>query len=439
MAEEEPEIKNLYVCRETGSKKGPGTKEEPFKLLWQVINKLEDNTALHIAEGRYWGQGKKGIMPAINGLSNISIIGGYKPDFSSRNPFENLTIIGTDGQVSAPPTDTVIKINCDKREPGTITIDGICIDRGEYGVYYGEGPPGAEKKIEGYKDCTYNGYGQLNRKMSGSSPTIEVLSNTNGITIKNCLLINNMWWGIYAKAGGPVLIENNLIFISQGRAIEALGAWGSPKFTIKNNTIVFGNSLKTTEGRAISANPSKTYTYVIEANVIAFNDGGGVTTKFAAGDGIEINNNKFWFNRRADFNEKAGTGTANADSFEDDLEFDAEDNIHELPKFLEKIKEIGKDWFDRYSQNGFVDMVAGDFNSVDDLMKSREVFGLKEYNLVGYKEPYGTYSDLPSNRPSWNMSRYPTPMKVGELMDWKVAIIPIIGADGDKGIQPFKE
>ena len=395
MAEEGPVIKDLYVSRETGKKKGAGTKEEPLKLLWQVIGKLEDNTRLHIAEGLYWAQGKKGIMPKIT-AHNVSIIGGYSQDFSKRNPFEHLTIIGTDGQVEGPPTDSVIKINDDKREAGDIVIDGICIDRGDYAVYYGEGPPGAEKKIEGYKDCTACGYRQLNRKMSGSSPTVEVMANTSNITVRNCLLINNTWWGLYVKAGGSVLIENNLIFISQGRAIEALGAWGSPKFTIKNNTLVFGNSLKTTEGRAISANPSKTYSYIIENNVIAFNDGGGVTTKFGASEGMEMNGNLFYFNRRADFNEKAGTGTANADSFEDDLEFDAEDNVHELPKFLAAIATVGKDWFDKYSQNGFVDMVAGNFNTVDQLMKAREVFGLKEYHLVGYDEPYATYADLPA-------------------------------------------
>ncbi len=435
---EEPVITDLYVCKETGKKKGAGTKEEPLKFLWQVLGKIGDNTRVHVSEGRYMGQGKKGAMPKIV-AHNISIIGGYSQDFSKRNPFEYLTIIGTDGEVQGPPTDTTIRIQDDKREPGDIVVDGICIDRGDYSVYYGEGPPGAGKKIEGYKDCTACGYGALNRKMAGSSPTIEIMANTSNITVRNCLLINNMWWGIYVKAGGAVLIENNLVFISQGRAIEALGAWGSPKFTIKNNTLVFGNSLKTTEGRAISANPSGTYSYVIENNVIAFNDGGGVTTKFGAGEGMEINGNLFYFNRRADFNEKAGQGTANANTFEDDLEFDAEDNVHELPKFLAALGDAAKDWFDRYSQNSFVDMIAGNYNTNDELMKAREVLGLKEYHLVGYDDTYASYPDLPSNRPKWNMSRYPNPMKIGELMDWKVAILPIIGADGNRGIQPFKE
>eukprot|EP01156_Anaeramoeba_ignava_P006224 Anaeramoba_ignava/a348081_1922.p1 GENE.a348081_1922~~a348081_1922.p1 ORF type:complete len:428 (-),score=76.86 a348081_1922:84-1367(-) len=424
---------DLYVSFSTGTNSGNGQKDKPFKFLWKALNKAQAGDTVHVAEGRYPGQTSSGVMPKIT--QAISIIGGYTTDFSTRNPFEHLTIIGPKPDTQGK-TDWSIKI--EPAKAGKVIVDGFCIDRGQNNYYYGAGPPGPNNKIEGLQDNTAWGYGQLNRKSSGSCPTIEIL-NRGENTVRNCILINNAWWGIYVKCGGDSLIENNFILSSQGRAIEAIpgGGWGKPTITIKNNTVLFGHSLKTTEGRALSTDPrdEKTAKYVIENNVLAFNHGGGVTTKFNPKEGsLVLNNNKFWFNRRADLNFGAGTGTANAQNFEDDLEFDTEGNVHEIPKALALLE---KDWFDKWTADEFVDICAGNFVDESDLMQSREVLGLKEFHLVGYKDTYDSYAKLPKMRPKFDMCRYPFPMKKGDLLDWKT-ILPVIGADGDFGVQAFK-
>ncbi len=423
---------DIYISKTIGSKKGDGSKAKPKKMLWKAIKNLAPGDHLFVAEGHYMGQGKKGIMPKST-ASNVIIEGGWKADFSIRDPFKYLSIIvpASDRQGDS---DSVFKWEASNNKIDNVTIDGFSIDRGAHAAYYGAGNPGANKKIEGHEDCSAWGFQAINTKKSGSDPTIELIGK-GSFTVRNCMLINNPWWGIYIKAGGAgkVIIENNLVLISQGRGIEAItgGGWGKPLFLIKNNTVMFGHAMKTTEGRAISVDPRDGYgKVVVENNVLAVNDGGGVTVKFKSKE-LSLNNNKFFFNRRADF-AVGGTGVTNADDFEDELEFNTEGNLHEMPKALAK---TAKEWFDRYSAREFVDMLAGDFNKNDELVTMRKVFGLAEYKLPGYKETFASYKKLPRARPKFNQSRYPTPVKKGEMMDWNKWVLPIIGADGKFGIQ----
>lgn len=173
---------------------------------------------------------------------NIEIIGGYNETFTERDPFKYLTIIGApEGQETNTSTNTVLHIEPTEKGNEKIVIDGFCIDRGECAYYCADGEPGANKRIEGHKDSTCFGYREMNTKMSGSNPTITVIAQTGNIYVKNCLLINNPWWGIYVKAGGngEVRIENNLILSYQGRAIESItgSGWGKPTHYIRNNTV----------------------------------------------------------------------------------------------------------------------------------------------------------------------------------------------------------
>lgn len=68
-------------------------------------------------------------------------------------------------------------------------------------------------------------------------------------------------------------------------------------------------------------------------------------------------------------------------------------------------------------------------------MAARKAAGLGEYRIAGYNQPYASYGALPQSRPSYEMSRYPHPMKKGEAMDWAAAVIPIVGADGERGVR----
>jgi len=424
--------KDIYVSIETGSNSNPGTKEQPKKLLWQAYADFAEGDTVYVAEGYYMGQSKSGAMPK-SAVSNVKLIAGWKKDFSERNPFKYLTIIGPPGDKQGVG-GKIISFDCPK---GGVTIDGFVIDRGPHNYYFADGEPGARKRIEGHEDNSCWGYRNMNKGKSGSDPTIELLGR-GAFTVKNCVLVNNSWWGVYIKAGGDedVVIENNLIFISQGRGIEAIagGGWGNPKFKIRNNTVIFNNTLKTTEGRALSIDPRKgAGEYLIENNLLAWCDGGGFTVKFGF-DTVTLKNNKFWHCRRGDAC-KGGTAVANAGNFEDELTCPNEGNVRELPQLT---KLVGKAWLDRWSSREDPSLVAGDMVSEDDLMAARAAVGLAEYNIPGYDKAFPSYKDLPSSRNNYDMSRYPFPMKKGELINFAKWVMPLIGAEGSYGVQPFE-
>ena len=233
--------RDVYVSKTTGSNSNPGTKAAPVKLLWKAIKGIKKGDRIHVAEGLYWGQRKAALMPGLRRVVDVVIEGGWKADFSERNPFKYLTIIGSKPDLQ-PPTGTVFHFE----DVSDFTLDGFLIDRGIANFYYGDGEPGANKSLPGYiKDSAF-GYRAINRKKVGSDPTI-MLTGKGNITVKNMVLLNNPWWGIYIKGGGKgqIVIENNLILISQGRGIEAItgGGWGTPTWIIKNNTVVFNHSL----------------------------------------------------------------------------------------------------------------------------------------------------------------------------------------------------
>jgi hypothetical protein len=115
--------------------------------------------------------------------------------------------------------------------------------------------------------------------------------------------------------------------------------------------------------------------------------------------------------------------------------FPCDGNIHECPLIISKMHQH---WFDRYSQSetpGFLTR----FVKEPEVMKMRTVAGLGEYHLAGYGQAYATYGSLPEKRPNYKLSRYPHPMKIGQLINFEESVLPMLGADGPRGVQatPF--
>ena len=425
--------KDIYVSSTTGDNSGDGSKEKPIKLLWKAMGKVAAGDTLHVAEGVYPGQKKSGVMPKIE-VPQLKILGGYKADWSVRQPFEHLSIIAGAADRQAD-TKEVFFFEDSQTKDVSITIDGFCIDRGP-GNYYSGAGPGGPTMIEGHVDTSAWGYQAINKKKSGSDPAIELLGK-GSFTVRNMLIVNNPWWGISIKAGGTgeVLVENNLILGYQGRGMEIItgGGWGKPTYIIRNNTIAFGTHM---EGRALSLDPRDGYAtkYVVENNVLCGGYQSGIMTKFGAAL-LTLNNNLFFGFRGADVGD-GGSAKCNVAEFEDELEFPNAGNVHEAPKFLAKLSQA---WIDRWSQ--WKALADTEYFTSDEMMAARKVAGLGAYELPFFPgKTYAGYAELPSGRINFDMSRYPQSFKQGEGdLDWKATVLPMIGADGARGVQPFKE
>lgn len=420
--------RDLYVSATTGSNDNPGTKEAPMKLLWRAMSELQKGDYIRVAEGVYRGQKKSGVMPKIT-VGPVTIEGGWKADFSERNPFKYLSIITGASDVGGS-TGEVFQFEDPDGKGTPIVLDGFCIDRGTGNAYYGHGEGGTDKQ-EGYSDSSPWGYQAINKKMSGSDPAIELLGK-GSFTVRNMLIVNNPWWGIYIKGGGSgeIVIENNFILGYQGRGIEAIagGGWGKPKFIIRNNTVAFGCEM---EGRALSLDPRPDYSgsYLVTNNVLLGGMQGGIMTKFTADTLVAENNLIFGF-RGADYGQ-GGSPTANIKDWEDEVTFKNKKNVHEAPKFLAGLHQA---WVDRWSQWEGHD---SQFFTSDDVMAARKAAGLEAYGLPFFPgKSYASYKELPQGRINFQMSRYPHPFKSGqELMDWTKSILPALGMDGERGVQ----
>ena len=83
-------------------------------------------------------------------------------------------------------------------------------------------------------------------------------------------------------------------------------------------------------------------------------------------------------------------------------------------------------------------MLGGKFNKEEHLQALRNSVGLPpDYSIPGYDKTFPEYKKLPQKRNNYDMSRYPHPMKKGELINFQESVIPIIGADGERGIKAY--
>lgn len=269
-----PSGRDFYISLNGNGREA--TKNQPAKELAVVVPQVQAGDRIHIAAGTYLGATERGSdifdVP-------VSIIGGYSPDFSSRDPWGKYRTVMTGTNEYMKESTERIGILTDKKFKdwnGTVLIDGLLIDNGPRNRYL-------------HKKGLY-----ILRKAneaSGENPSpdtpgikIRVGANTK-VIIKNCLVTNTApsQGAIDVQVGknGSALIENNAIINNTGEGIMCKslhqGAEGLPQYTIRNNTILFcwkKDEIATYGGNCIMMDVNTIVT--AEDNVLGFADFGGV-------------------------------------------------------------------------------------------------------------------------------------------------------------------
>lgn len=269
-----PSGRDFYISLNGNGREA--TKNQPAKELAVVVPQVQAGDRIHIAAGTYLGATERGSdifdVP-------VSLIGGYSPDFSSRDPWGKYRTVMTGTNEYMKESTERIGILTDKKFKdwnGTVLIDGLLIDNGPRNRYL-------------HKKGLY-----ILRKAneaSGENPSpdtpgikIRVGANTK-VIIKNCLVTNTApsQGAIDVQVGknGSALIENNAIINNTGEGIMCKslhqGAEGLPQYTIRNNTILFcwkKDEIATYGGNCIMMDVNTIVT--AEDNVLGFADFGGV-------------------------------------------------------------------------------------------------------------------------------------------------------------------
>ncbi|MFM9947743.1 MAG: right-handed parallel beta-helix repeat-containing protein [Saprospiraceae bacterium] len=333
-----------YYVRPDGRGKD-ATKESPAKDIAAIAMQLKAGDVVHVAAGVYTSKADQSsdvfIVP-------ISIIGGYSPDFSQRDPWgQYKTVFSGTNDISKGLTTERIGILTDKGYKdwtGTIVIDGIIVDNGARNYY---------------ADATTEEF--IRRKASpekGMNPTpntpgikIRTGSGTK-VVVKNCVITNTAptqgALDVQVGKDGAALIENNLIVNNTGEGIMCKsnhhGATGHPSYTLKNNTILFSwkhDAIASFGGNSIMFDNS--LTLVAENNVFGFSDFGGVNNVKQCKT-VTLKNNLFVGHKKYDYQE-FGTGLK-LDELEDYANYVTRESGN---NYSQEIKlEIHKPWAEKY-------------------------------------------------------------------------------------------
>ncbi|MCL1888748.1 MAG: DUF1565 domain-containing protein, partial [Kiritimatiellaeota bacterium] len=131
----------LYVSQSTGNNRNDGSKDAPLKNIQKAIDIAKDGDTIRVAEGNYFG-----ILDSGNIIVSkpVTILGGYSPDFATRDVLKHRTMIQPDPKSNATagtPMGT-LSINV-KTKDAEVVIDGLIFDRGNSIAYNaaGEGKP----------------------------------------------------------------------------------------------------------------------------------------------------------------------------------------------------------------------------------------------------------------------------------------------------------
>ena len=321
-----------YVSKTTGSTRGDGSKEKPYKTIQKAIDAVPEGSTIYVAEGNYFGTLDCGN---INVTKCVKIYGGYNTDFKQRDILKYRTMV----QPTAESNGTakgggtmIIKVN---NPNGEIVVDGLLFDRGNSISYNarGEGQPkGVETPM--MNPIGSAGKGGPNLELTGvlTTETRELyLDNPNlkTITIRNCAFVNAPNYGVGGMFQGEVTIDNCIFVNCRMIACDVMGSNGQKYQTVHftNNTVLFTWSrLKDYDDMGYGFrynNGTNSYVdhCIIGCSIYAGLDRARIdSNKEKESQKIaETTNNMFFLNRRADA-ALAGGGKflmINVDQFED--------------------------------------------------------------------------------------------------------------------------
>ncbi len=278
-----------------------GSKEKPAKDLAALIKKLKKGDVIHIAAGTYIG--KAGLSSDIISVP-VSIIGGYSPDFSTRDPWGKYkTIMTGTNELKAATTERIgIKA---PRMSGEFVLDGLIIDNGPRNRFK------TVKKLMILRKANM----EKGENPTPETPGIKILIGSDSkVTIKNCVIMNTAptqgALDVQIGKNSVAYIENNLIINNTGEGImmktKHHGNDGLPKFFVKNNTILFNwkhDAFASYGGNSIMMD-GNTEVFA-EDNVFGFGDFGGVNN-IKQCQNLLLTNNLFFGHKSYDYQEFSG-------------------------------------------------------------------------------------------------------------------------------------
>lgn len=255
---------------------GKGSMDSPYGELWKAVERAERGDVIHVAAGTYYGKGGSGHFKI--GIPNLTLVGGYTADFSSRDPFKNFTILERSKDFRGDWTGLPEGIIAGEQgsDHSGLTVDGFVLNCTARNVY----------------DAT----GQKVMLKAPSYPGKAVEGSSKNFKLRNSIILSPVGEGIYwSWQGEENEVSNNFILNTFYAAIETRSAQPDSVINIKNNTVAFV-WFYPSKGGGIGVFVGRQGQTIMDSNVFAFlqTEGGeagyAVSNTFGNEDTIMRNN-----------------------------------------------------------------------------------------------------------------------------------------------------
>jgi hypothetical protein len=193
---------------------GDGSRARPFHDPWLALRHAAPGDRIHIAAGTYTGRGERSSW--VIDTPDLTVLGGYGPDFTTRNPWTTPTIFAAKEGLRVPHEPNMIQ--------GIGVHDGLVLD----GLFF---------DAAGRSD--YDDRGGLVRSSYGEGPIVAVRGEK--IVVRNCVFANGAA-GAVEFGGNAGVFVNNLVVNCLGISMLALRNSGpEAPITVSRNTFAFAH------------------------------------------------------------------------------------------------------------------------------------------------------------------------------------------------------
>ncbi len=345
---------DIYVSLDTGKNKNAGTKEAPLKNLWKALEKAETGDVIHVAGSAKPYPGKATSKGTFRMEKPVSIIGGYSPDFATRDPLKFRTLFQAQNENYVRGNNLgVLHLEFDKTMNAPkgvkMKIDGLIFDEGFANSYHAvkgkpegfdtgmwlEGPAKniADKQVSPNRYMIYSATasrveGELEIENCAFVNCGNIAVNINWfkgkVSIENCVFCNSRMIGASVACSAAVPMD--------GPSKPRAGWKPEVKWEFEKNTVLYTWSrLNDLADMGFGVRVNTGVEAEIEDNIIGLN----VLTGFDNTKGvpstkkIKLDGNVFFLNRESDVQMTASPSVVKVkvDEFED---LEGTDGIEEI-------------------------------------------------------------------------------------------------------------
>lgn len=250
-----------------GSNDGDGTQQQPFNDPWQALERCQAGDTIHIAEGKYFGRLGVGMWEIP--FDRVQLLGGYKADFSVRNPWAHPSQLLWDKTSKNRPNQARLLARSKD-----VVIDGITIDMRDQNEYVDPQESGRKERNVEEAAITLNHAGVV-RNCIVVNPGQECVVTPPGTTLENNLFVNACVYAVRVNSGDAkavARIANNTILFSWDNKSPGKGAYRGSAIHLGQtaNADITGNILAHNDNAAIYTNGALDRTSITK-NAFAMN------------------------------------------------------------------------------------------------------------------------------------------------------------------------